>query len=126
MRVTSGGRVCVIGFHQDTPVIVDQRSETQRSCGSSALRRGHPALDDFALCSVCGAPMCATAVLPFRKSSQCVRWWWNRCVCVMCTPVDDELLCLASWLDVVPLTRPAAGLARYSLIAVALEASGLQ
>lgn len=60
MRVTSGGRVCVIGFRQDTPVIVDQRSETQRSCGSSALRRGHPALDDFALCSVCGASMCAT------------------------------------------------------------------
>lgn len=81
MRVTSGGRVCVIGFHQDTPVIVDQRSETQRSCGSSALRSGHPALDDFALCSVCGAPMCATS-RPAASKIESVR------------PLVVETLCL--------------------------------
>lgn len=126
MRVTSGGRVCVIGFHQDTPVIVDQRSETQRSCGSSALRSGHQRWTT-SLCALCAVLRCALpAVLPLRKSSQCVRWWWKRCVCVMCAPVDDELLCLASWLDVVPLTRPPAGLAPYSLVAVVFEARGLQ
>lgn len=82
--------------------------------GSSALRRGHPCVevDDFLRSVLLLCVRCFDVrFLPLRKSSQCVRLWWNPCVCVMCTPADDDLLRLASRLDVVPLARPAAGLA---------------